>query len=346
MPQVQPAPSAPFPVPHAPVAPPFSPPAAPPQPYPVGYPPGPWPPYQQNYTGPYGHGDEDSETAKPDKFTGRDPSKLRPFVDSCIMAFDSRPRKFATDWQRVSYAASYLSDIAMWWWQPILVAFPELSIRNDWGEFIDQLNTYFRQPDLAQASECALRALKMQDYQHVNKYMIEFSEHATHTGWNDAALYGEFYRGLAEHIKDQLLSLDRPQTFQQLKVDALRCDARYWECQGEKTAPSGRNRQSASSFAPAKPGNNPTTSSDAPMVNRTNPGIGADGKLTQEERERCRLKGLCYYCGLTIDLPAPDCRNSRHPKPPVAGRAMFTITGEPGATIEEEVEDLLTELEN
>jgi len=33
--------------------------------------------------------------------------------------------------------------------------------------------------------------LKMYDHQHVNKYMIEFSKHATHTGWNDAALYGE-----------------------------------------------------------------------------------------------------------------------------------------------------------
>ena len=84
----------------------------------------------------------------------------------------------------------------MLWWQPILVAFPELSIHNDWGEFVDQLNTYFRQPDLAQASKCALGALKMQDYQHVNKYMIKFSKHATHTGWNNAALYGEFYRGL------------------------------------------------------------------------------------------------------------------------------------------------------
>jgi len=70
-------------------------------------------------------------------------------------------------------------------------------------------------------------------------------------------------------------------------------------------------------------------------ASRANPGLGADGKLTQEERERRHLKGLCYYCGLTIDLPAPDCRNSRHPKPPVAGRTTFTITGEPEATIEE-----------
>ena len=43
-----------------------------------------------------------------------------------------------------------------------------------------------------------------------NKYMIEFSEHATYTGWNNVALYGEFYRGLAERIKDQLLNLDCP----------------------------------------------------------------------------------------------------------------------------------------
>ena len=69
----------------------------------------------------------------------------------------------------------------MLWWQLILVTFPELSIHNDWGEFVDQLNTYFGQPDLAQASECALCALKMQDYQHVNKYMIEFSKNSMHT---------------------------------------------------------------------------------------------------------------------------------------------------------------------
>src|SRR5882672_10585322 len=107
----------------------------------------------------------------------------------------------------------------MLWWQPNLVLDPEPSIRSDWSEFVEQLNVFFGQPDLAQASECALRTLKMIDYQHVNKYMIEFSEHATHMGWNDVALYGEFYQGLAERIKDQLMSLERPTTFQQLNTD-------------------------------------------------------------------------------------------------------------------------------
>src|SRR5882724_9983237 len=105
--------------------------------------------------------------------------------------------------------------------------------------------------------------------------------------------------------------------FQQLKVATLKCNTHYGERQGKKAAPSGWNRQSASSSAPAKLGNNPTVSSDAPMASHTNPGIRVDGKLTQEERERCNLKGLCYYCGLTINLPDPDCHNSQHPKPPV-----------------------------
>src|SRR5882724_9268033 len=134
--------------------------------------------------------------------------------------------------------------------------------------------------------------------------------------------------------------------FQQLKVAALKCDTHYWEHQCEKATPSGRNRQAASSSTPVKLGSNLTTSSDAAMTSRTNPGIGADGKLTQEEQEHRCLKGLCYYCGLTIDLPAPDCHNSRHPKPPVLGRATFTIMGEPEVTIEEEVEGPPTESEN
>src|SRR5882724_6843417 len=61
---------------------------------------------------------------------------------------------------------------------------------------------------------------------------------------------------------------------------ALKCDTHYWECQGEKTTPSGQNRQSASSSAPAKLGNNPTAASNTPMVSHINPAIRVDGKLT------------------------------------------------------------------
>jgi len=245
----------------------------------------------------------------PNKFTGRDPSQLHPFIISCIMAFNSRPHKFATDNLWVSYTTSYLSNIAMLWWQPTLVAYPKPLIQGDWGEFVDQLNVYFGQPNLEQASEFTLCALKMHNYQHVNKYIIEFSKHAAHMGWNAVALYGEFYGGLAEHIKDQLFSLDCSQMFQQLKADTLKCDTHYWECQGKKAAPSGHTRQSAFTTAPEKLGYPPIMSTNTPKPGRTNTGIRADRKLTKAEQEQCHLKGLCYYCTLSINLPAPDCHN-------------------------------------
>src|SRR5882724_7832607 len=134
-----------------------------------------------------------------------------------------------------------------------------------------------------------------------------------------------------------------PPMFQQLKADTLKCNTHYWEHQGENATPSGWNKQSASTSAPAKSGNNLTASSDATTASHTNPGIRVD---TQEEQECCCLKGLCYYCGLIINLPAPDCWNTQHPKSPLAGCTTFTLMGEPEATIEEVVEVPPTESEN
>jgi len=83
------------------------------------------------------------------------------------------------------------------------------------------------------------------------------------------------------------------------------------------------NRHSASSSAPENQ-RNPTAASDTPMTSRTSLGIGADSKLIKRNGRHCHLKGICYYCGLTIDLPAPNCHNSWHHKPAVVGHATFT----------------------
>ena len=72
--------------------------------------------------------DGDSKAAKPDKFTGKDLRKLRLFISSCIMYFNNKPFNFKNDQQQVSYSASFLSKIALLWWQPHLMAFPKPSI--------------------------------------------------------------------------------------------------------------------------------------------------------------------------------------------------------------------------
>ena len=126
------------------------------------------------------------------------------------MVFDNKPQKFRNNHQHVSYTASFLSEITLLWWQPNLMAYPKPLIQSNWAEFVAELDKLFGEPNLTQSSECALQALTMQENHHINKYMIEFSKHAAYTGWNNAALYGEFYWGLAERLKDQLLNMDHP----------------------------------------------------------------------------------------------------------------------------------------
>src|SRR5882672_5127466 len=81
------------------------------------------------------------------------------------------------------------------------------------------------------------------------------------------------------------------------------------------------------------------TDTSKPAKGNTGSQFGTDGKLTEVEHKRQHIKGLCYYCALSIDMATPDCQNPRHPKPPIVSRAIFAITGEPNATIEEVVEE-------
>ena len=135
----------------------------------------------------------------------------------------------------------------------------------------------------------------MQENHHINKYMIEFSEHAAYTGWNDAALYGKFYWGLAKRLKDQLLNMDHPRTLDQLKIDALKCDNCYWEHQHEKgpTPLTSHSRPLATTSTltasqPAWPSTNPCPA-QGDRLNQVRKDLGnilgSDGKLTEAERE-------------------------------------------------------------
>ena len=174
------------------------------------------------------------------------------------------------------------------------MANPEPLIWGDWTEFIIELDKLFGEPNLAQSLECALQSLKMQENHHINKYMIEFSEHAAYTSWNNVTLYGKFYWGLAERLKDQLLTMDQPHTLDQLKIDALKCDNRYWERrQHEKSPiPTTHTKPGPSTAVPtsASPQSKapPFHPSNGEKTNQPRKDLGnilnADGKLTEAER--------------------------------------------------------------
>ena len=141
----------------------------------------------------------------------------------------------------MAYTASYLSDIAMSWWQPMLSAPIKAPIWNNWLLFVQELNNLSGDVDIERTSERALKRLKMLNNHHINRYMTSFTEQASYTRWNDAALYDTFYAGLAERLKDQLLNFDHPSTLEDLKRLTLRANHRYWDRQNEQqnvTAPT------------------------------------------------------------------------------------------------------------
>jgi hypothetical protein len=247
----------------------------------------------------------------------------------------------------VSYAASYLSDIALIWWQPFLTRIPEPPIRSDWHIFVEELNRLFGQADIIQVSERAIRKLKMLDTHHVNRHMTTFAELSSYVEWNDSALYEAFYNSLAERIKDHMLSIERPATLDELKRQALRIDNRYWERQGEKQTTTSI-RVTSSSEPSTTPRSNVRPSAPAiskPSEQKDLSGIlDATGRLTEAEKERRKLKGLCPYCG---KLPTHHAKGCRYQEPATTtGRATFTLEAEPQTATIEELSDEVSLTEN
>src|SRR5215469_16459409 len=98
----------------------------------------------------------------------------------------------------------------------------------------------------------------MCENQCITNYLVNFMEHAMHSGWNDTALMHTFYDGLADHIKEALTNRPRPQNLQQLREYARDCDMRYWTRYGEKGRPQAQgntmaNQSSTSSYPQQRP---------------------------------------------------------------------------------------------
>jgi len=96
--------------------------------------------------------------------------------------------------------------------------------------------------------------------------------------------------------------------------------SRYWETP-RREGPSHQSEPTVClCHHPAKtPGTTgATTDTSKPAKGNTGRPVWTDGKLTEVERERRRVKDSVYYCALSIDVGGPrNCRNPRHPKPPL-----------------------------
>jgi hypothetical protein len=80
---------------------------------------------------------------EPELFTRRDPKKLKAFVFQCQLYF--RNSDFDSDSKKVTFALSYLWDVAQEWFEPRISRLtgepPEWS--DNWEAFLDKLRTNF-----------------------------------------------------------------------------------------------------------------------------------------------------------------------------------------------------------
>jgi hypothetical protein len=193
----------------------------------------------------------------PDVFTGRDPTKLIPFISQCLLWFTARPYSFSTQRDSVLFASSYLRGPAISWWMTILAKFPPSPLVDNWYLFSTELIEMFGDRNLRQTAQRALQRMKMPEDSSVTRYIVTFNSYVPYAGWNDAACTTQFYRGLPDRLKDMFQYVPRPQTLADMQNYVMEFDRRHWERRAdEEFAPSEYNTS-----APPSPSLSQQTSS-------------------------------------------------------------------------------------
>src|ERR1700722_5072792 len=110
---------------------------------------------------------------------------------------------------------------------------------DDYSEFVEELKLYFGASDLIGESESKIENLAMKSSQCIAKYIVEFNQLTTITGWDSCALQHQFYHRLPSRIKDDLARVGKPTTLPTLKALAQSIDGRYWELEEESRRECG-----------------------------------------------------------------------------------------------------------
>ena len=185
---------------------------------------------------------ERNNTRDPDQFDGSDPGKLRSFLVHLELVFKARPRTFASDKIKVTYAISYLKGIALQWFEPYLLEqdsdVPPEFLYN-YELFKMELQENFGPFDATSAAEGELENLRMSDNQKITKYIANFTCLTTQVPWGKNALRYQFYKGLPPWIKDRIAEVGKPESLIKLRELAQSLDHRYWERKTEQSRETG-----------------------------------------------------------------------------------------------------------
>jgi hypothetical protein len=229
---------------------------------------------------------------QPEDFTG-DRKELPKFITQLVLVFRNAGIQFETDQSKINYACTYLRGTAGAWIQPHLQN-TDSPILASWDAFKTALEKAFGDPDMQATAERGLNVLKQTGA--TSAYAAEFRRLAALTKWDTHALHFQFYKGLKESVKDEIMRDEKPPLLDDLIAKAIRIDDRQYERACEKRGQQVRPDQKvpAQNFTPA-------SGMDVDAVTIKNK------KLTPEEKQRRFDFDLCLYCG-GEDHHARECK--------------------------------------
>jgi hypothetical protein len=99
---------------------------------------------------------------------------------------------------------------------------------GNFAAFVVELWGKFGPTDSVGDAETRITQLCMKSNECIIKYMVRFNCLASQLLWENAALCHQFYCGLPDCLKDDLIKIDYENTLFRLQVAAQKLDQCYW----------------------------------------------------------------------------------------------------------------------
>ncbi|KAL0148088.1 hypothetical protein M9458_056628, partial [Cirrhinus mrigala] len=244
--------------------------------------------------------DQTARTAEPrlppPAFYSGEPQLCRSFLAKCSLYILLQPSSFPTEDSKVAFVITLLSGQAASWGTTVWEQ--KLPCCASFQSFSEELKKVF---DHAASGREAARLLAelRQGNRTVTDYSIEFRTLAAECGWNSEVQWDMFLYGLSDFIKDEIYSLELPIGVDSLIDLAIRVDTRL-QRRGQRT-PQGLPATPQGHFS-SVPGETVLSLPDPEPMQM------GRSRLSQQEKQRRRERGLCLYCGAAGHIAA-QCPN-------------------------------------